>query len=263
MLAALLGLMFATYKAPHRAYWLALTGGLLVASAIGFMGYVLPIGQLSFWAAANGLPTVPSLAPVIPVAVLALFALHVSQVYRAQKGTASAHRYSASGLLAATTLALVVGAYTLMTWRTLHLMDAQFPAQLGSSPTNRTTLPANPLSVPAHILPEWKFLPMYAVLRALPVKELGVATAFASLGVWLLLPWLDRGSAAPAAFWTRACLRWTVPAILLCILPLAGLGTSPATLENALTAQFITAIYFSLFLAGSPWATSAGHSGTS
>ena len=53
-------------------------------------------------------------------------------------------------------------------------------------------IPANPLQTPAHIVPEWYFLPFYAILRAVPDKLLGVLLMFAAVAVLFLLPWLDK-----------------------------------------------------------------------
>ena len=59
-------------------------------------------------------------------------------------------------------------------------------------------IPANPLSTPAHIVPEWYFWPWYAILRAftfdflfIPAKLLGVLAMFSAILVWFFLPWLD------------------------------------------------------------------------
>ena len=50
---------------------------------------------------------------------------------------------------------------------------------------------AIPLVTPAHIVPEWYFLPWYAVLRAIPDKLGGVIAMVSAIGIMALLPWLD------------------------------------------------------------------------
>jgi len=57
------------------------------------------------------------------------------------------------------------------------------------SPDN--AIPANPLSTPPHIVPEWYLLPYYAILRAIPNKLAGVIAMFGSIGVLFLVSWLD------------------------------------------------------------------------
>ena len=53
-------------------------------------------------------------------------------------------------------------------------------------------IPANPMQTPAHIVPEWYFLPFYAILRAVPDKLGGVLAMFGAIAVLFILPWLDR-----------------------------------------------------------------------
>ncbi len=53
-------------------------------------------------------------------------------------------------------------------------------------------IPADPFVTPPHIVPEWYFLPFYAILRAIPDKLLGVIAMFGSILVLFVLPWLDR-----------------------------------------------------------------------
>ena len=52
-------------------------------------------------------------------------------------------------------------------------------------------IPANPMVTPAHIVPEWYFLPFYAILRAIPDKLMGVVAMVSSIAILGLLPWLD------------------------------------------------------------------------
>jgi quinol-cytochrome oxidoreductase complex cytochrome b subunit len=58
---------------------------------------------------------------------------------------------------------------------------------------------ANPLVTPAHIVPEWYFLPFYAILRAIPSKLGGVIAMFGSILILFVLPWLDTSRCARAA----------------------------------------------------------------
>ena len=60
---------------------------------------------------------------------------------------------------------------------------------------------ANPLVTPAHIVPEWYFLPFYAILRSIDDKLLGVIAMFSAVAILFVLPWLDRGR----------CLLYTSP----------------------------------------------------
>jgi ubiquinol-cytochrome c reductase cytochrome b subunit len=61
-------------------------------------------------------------------------------------------------------------------------------------------IPANPLSTPEHIVPEWYFLPFYAILRSIPDKLSGVLAMGASIAVLFVLPWLDRSPVRSGAY---------------------------------------------------------------
>jgi ubiquinol-cytochrome c reductase cytochrome b subunit len=61
-------------------------------------------------------------------------------------------------------------------------------------------IPANPMVTPAHIVPEWYFLPFYAILRAVPDKLMGVLAMFASILILFILPWLDHSKVRSATF---------------------------------------------------------------
>jgi ubiquinol-cytochrome c reductase cytochrome b subunit len=107
-------------------------------------------------------------------------------------------------------------------------------------------IPANPLSTPAHIVPEWYFLPFYAILRAIPDKLLGVVAMFASIGVLFLLPWLDTSRVRSANF--RPIYRvlfWVL--VLDCIL-LTYIGAKPPEGVYITLGRVATFYYFFHFL---------------
>jgi quinol-cytochrome oxidoreductase complex cytochrome b subunit len=79
--------------------------------------------------------------------------------------------------------------------------------------------PANPLATPAHIVPEWYFLPFYAMLRAVPDKLLGVLTMFGAIAVLFITPWLDTSKVRSMRY--RPTARWF---FIIFILVALGLG---------------------------------------
>ncbi|MGZ3401736.1 MAG: cytochrome b/b6, partial [Caulobacteraceae bacterium] len=79
--------------------------------------------------------------------------------------------------------------------------------------------PANPLKTPAHIVPEWYFLPFYAILRAIPDKLIGVLCMFGSIGLLFVLPWLDTSKVRSMRYRPSAKLYFCI-FVLVCI----GLG---------------------------------------
>jgi ubiquinol-cytochrome c reductase cytochrome b subunit len=77
-------------------------------------------------------------------------------------------------------------------------------------------VPANPLVTPAHIVPEWYFLPFYAILRAIPDKLTGVLMMFGSIGLLFVLPWLDTSKVRSMRYRPSARLYFII-FVLVCI----------------------------------------------
>ena len=89
-----------------------------------------------------------------------------------------------------------------------------------------TTFPANPLVTPAHIVPEWYYLPFYAILRAIPDKLMGVLALVASIVILAFLPWLDTSRCARRA--TGRCYRQFFWVFVIVCIGLGWLGAKPA-----------------------------------
>jgi ubiquinol-cytochrome c reductase cytochrome b subunit len=118
-----------------------------------------------------------------------------------------------------------------------------FPNMLGH-PDNY--IPANPLVTPAHIVPEWYFLPYYAILRAVPDKLGGVLLMFGSILVLFVLPWLDTSPVRSMRFRPLARIAlwlWTVSFFVLLYC-----GGKPPEGIYVWLARFGTAYYFAYFL---------------
>jgi ubiquinol-cytochrome c reductase cytochrome b subunit len=112
---------------------------------------------------------------------------------------------------------------------------------------------ADPLVTPAHIVPEWYFLPFYAILRAItfdigPISSKlgGVIAMFGSIGVLFFLPWLDTSKVRSMRYRPTAQL-WFILLVLDCIF-LGYLGGQPAEGIYVTLAQIATAYYFAYFL---------------
>ncbi|MEL0324995.1 MAG: cytochrome b, partial [Rhodospirillales bacterium] len=105
---------------------------------------------------------------------------------------------------------------------------------------------ANPLVTPAHIVPEWYFLPFYAILRAVPDKLGGVIAMFAAIAVLFVLPWLDRSPIRSAKFRpVYFVLFWVLLAD--CIL-LGFCGAMPAEGIWVVLSRLGTVYYFAHFI---------------
>jgi ubiquinol-cytochrome c reductase cytochrome b/c1 subunit len=238
------GIYYGSYKAPRELLWVlgAIIYALMIVTA--FMGYVLPWGQMSFWAATvitNILGALPIIGGSIHTWVLGGFAVDDPAL----------NRFFALHYLLPFVIAGVV---VLHIWA-LHVPGNNNP--LGVNVKSKAdTLPfhpyftvkdgfgisvflilfgafvffnpdgvghpdnyiqANPLQTPPSIVPEWYLLPFYAILRAIPNKLLGVIALFGSLACIFALPWLDRSKVRSMRF--RPLARWWFVAfIVICII---------------------------------------------
>ena len=105
---------------------------------------------------------------------------------------------------------------------------------------------ANPLVTPPHIVPEWYFLPFYAILRAIPNKLLGVIALFMSILIAAALPWLDTSKVKSGTY--RPTFRkfyWIFVAVSI---GLGYLGSQPAEGAFLWVARVLTFYYFFHFL---------------
>jgi ubiquinol-cytochrome c reductase cytochrome b subunit len=132
----------------------------------------------------------------------------------------------------------------------LALLVFYWPNLLGH-PDNY--IPANPMQTPPHIVPEWYFLPYYAILRAItfdiwfiPAKLIGVVLMFGSILVLFFMPWLDRSPVRSGNF--RPMFRWFYWLFVLNFITLTYLGAQPAEGTYVLIAKICVAYYFAYFL---------------
>ena len=126
----------------------------------------------------------------------------------------------------------------------LFLLSMEAPDLLGH-PDN--SIPANDSSTPEHIVPEWYFLPFYAILRCIPDKTLGIVALLFSILILFFLPMLGHTRfSMPATFMPLRKLLMT--AIVLTFVLLGYLGQAPMTEPWTSISQQLTAIYFTLFV---------------
>jgi ubiquinol-cytochrome c reductase cytochrome b subunit len=204
------GLYYGSYKAPREILWILGVIIFLLMMATAFMGYVLPWGQMSFWGAtvitnlfsaiplvgeaivtwlwggfAVGDPTLNrffSLHYLLPfmiagVVVLHVWALHVT----GQTNPTGLEVKAKQDVVPFTPHATIKDAFSLIVFLILFAWFLFYhPNYLGHADNY---IEANPLVTPAHIVPEWYFLPFYAILRAIPSKLGGVIAMFGSIAV--------------------------------------------------------------------------------
>ena len=107
-------------------------------------------------------------------------------------------------------------------------------------------IPADPLVTPAHIVPEWYFLPFYAILRAIPDKLMGVIALIASIGILFFVPWLDTSRIRSTRY--RPIYKWFFWLFVITCLVLGYLGAQVAEGWYVFFSRVFTAYYFAFFL---------------
>ncbi len=273
------GLHYGSYKAPREMVWLLGVVIFLLMMATAFMGYVLPWGQMSFWGAQvitgffSAIPVVGdwirvwllggyapddaalnrffSLHYLLPFVIAGVIILHIWALHipgsnnptgvevKGEQDTVPFHPYYTAKD------GFGVGIFLIL----FSILIFFYPDYLGH-PDNY--IPANPLSTPAHIVPEWYFWPFYAILRAftadfiLPAKLWGVLAMFGSILLLFFLPWLDRSPVRSANY--RPMYRVAFWVLVADVLILGWCGGSPAEPVYVITSQIAAAYYFAHFL---------------
>lgn len=276
------GLYYGSYKEPREIIWILGVVIFLLMMGTAFMGYVLPWGQMSFW----GATVITSLFGAIPVVgdsiktllwggysvdnptlnrfyalhyllpfliagvvVLHIWALHVPgnsnptgvEIKNVKKDTVPFHPYYT-----------VKDGFAVVLFLMLFAAFLFFMPNALGHPDNY--IEANPLVTPAHIVPEWYFLPFYAMLRAItfdilwiiPAKLGGVLVMFGSIIILFVLPWLDRSKVRSMRYRPWAKMWFFIFAVNAVFL--GWLGGMPAEQPYILLAQIGTLYYFAYFL---------------
>ncbi|BDW80795.1 cytochrome b [Erythrobacter sp. Dej080120_24] len=282
------GFYYSSYKAPREMIWLLGVVIFLLMMATAFMGYVLPWGQMSFWGAKviTGLfGAIPFIGEPLQVWLVGGYAPNDSTLNRF---------FSLHFLLPF----VIAGVVILHIW-SLHIPGSSNPTGVEVKKESDTVpfhpyytakdgwflglfliffativffapnmlghpdnwIEANPLSTPAHIVPEWYFYPFYAILRAftgdltipftgiilIEAKLLGVIAMFSAILVWFFLPWLDKSPVRSGAY--RPLFRkffWF--GLVPCMAALFYLGGATPEEPYIVLSQLATAYYFLHFL---------------
>ncbi|WP_051661016.1 cytochrome b N-terminal domain-containing protein [Bosea sp. 117] len=267
------GLYYGSYKSPREVLWILGVIIYLLMMATGFMGYVLPWGQMSFWGATvitNLFSAFPLVGPTIVewlwggfavdnptlnrffslhyllpfmiagVVVLHVWALHVV----GQNNPTGVDPKSEKDTVPFTPYATIKDAFGMVCFLLFFAWFVFYiPNYLGHADNY---IPANPLVTPAHIVPEWYYLPFYAMLRSVPDKLGGVLTMFGAIIVLFFVPWLDTSKVRSAAYrplFKQFFWIW----IAVCI-GLGWLGSKPAEGGYVIAGRILTVWYFAHFL---------------
>ena len=262
-------LYYGSYKEPRQLMWLLGITIFFLMIATAFLGYTLPWGQMSYWGATvitNLFSAIPIVGEtivvwlwggysvddaflnrafvlhwliaflIVGVVLFHVIALHITGSNnptgvepRDTRDTVSFHPFVTAKDLTAMAVFLTIFAVFCMF----------MPNYLGH-PDNY--IPANPLVTPAHIVPEWYFLPFYAILRAIPDKLMGVIAMGGAIAALGLLPWLDRSYVRSCRY--RPVWKWLVLLFVADFFMLMWVGAMPAEGIYVVLGRLGTAYWF-------------------
>ena len=282
-------LMYGSYKSPRELLWLFGMFIYLALMAEAFMGYVLPWGNMSYWAAQviiNLFGTIPVVGPgvvewirgdygvadatidrffalhviAIPLVLLLLVALHLVALHEVGSnnpdGIEIRERRRADGKpldgIPFHPYYTVKDVFGVGVFLTLFAVVVFFVPTLGNLFMEEANFePANLLSTPEPIAPSWYFTPYYAILRAVPSQRLGALLLLVAVLVFFFLPWLDR-SPVKSVRYRGWLFRGFLGVFTVSFLALMYLGMKPATGAYVTAARVFTIGYFAFFLL-MPW----------
>jgi len=274
------GLFYGSYKRPRELLWFVGIVIFIAMMATAFMGYVLPWGQMSFWGAkviTNLFSAIPFIGEdivvwlwggysvdnptlnrffvlhfLLPFVILGIVIIHVVALHihgsnnptgvevKTKKDTIPFHPYY--------TVKDFVGIGVFLA--ILFYFVFYFPNSLGH-PDNY--IEANALVTPPHIVPEWYFLPFYAVLRSIPDKLGGVIAMFGAIVILFALPWLDRSPVKSGHY--RPLFKIFTMLFFVSFIILGYIGGKPTDEPYLTIGRLCTVWYFAHFLVILPLVT--------
>lgn len=267
------GLYYGSYKEPREVVWILGVVIFLLMMATGFMGYVLPWGQMSFWGATvitnlfSAFPIVGdpivellwggfsvdnptlnrffSLHYLLPFMLAAIVGLHIWAFHEVgNNNPTGVEPKDAQDTVAFTPYYTIKDLYAIVVFLIFFAWMTFMAPNFMGHPDNY--IPADPLVTPPHIVPEWYFLPFYAILRAVPDKLGGVLLMFGAIAVLFVLPWLDTSKVRSMTFRPLGKIFFWL--FVVASLALGWLGAKPAEGDYIFWARVFTIYYFAYFL---------------
>jgi ubiquinol-cytochrome c reductase cytochrome b subunit len=280
------GLYYGSYKAPREITWIIGMLIYLLMMGTAFMGYVLPWGQMSFWGATvitglfGAIPVVGepiqtlllggpavdnptlnrffSLHYLLPFVIAGLVIVHVWAFHTTGNNnpTGVDVRRGSKAEAEADTLPfwpyfVIKDLYALVFVLVIFAVIVGFMPNFLGHPDNY--IEANPLSTPAHIVPEWYFLPFYAILRAITFDILfidsklgGVLAMFGAIAVMVFVPWLDTSRVRSGRY--RPQFKFWFWGLVIDFFLLMWCGGMPAEQPFVIISQLATLYWFGYFL---------------
>ncbi len=278
-------LLYGSYKAPRELLWLFGMFIYLALMAEAFLGYVLPWGNMSFWAATvivNLFGTIPGIGPAlvewirgdygiadatlnrffslhvaaVPLVLLLLVALHLVALHETgsnnpdgieikDKKDAKGRPLDGIPFHPYYTVKDIVGVCVFLTLLAIVVFFVPTFGDLFLEKANFE--PANPLSTPDPISPSWYFTPYYAILRAVPNQRIGALLMLIAVVSYFFLPWLDRSPVKSMRY--RGWISRTFLGLFtISFLVLMYLGMKPAQEPYVTIARIFVVPYFAFFL---------------
>ena len=279
------GLLYGSFKKPRELVWIFGMLIYLCLMAESFMGYLLPWGQMSYWAAQviiSLFGAIPYFGEdlaqwirgdyvisdatlnrffafhviAVPLALIALIYLHVVALHKVgsnnPEGVEIKDNKDSDGVPVDGipfhpyyTVKDILGVGVFLLVFSVILF--YMPEMGGFFLERENFIPADPMTTPEHIVPVWYFTPFYAILRAVPYKVGGVLALGCAVLILFLLPWLDRSNIKSIRYRSKA-FKYALSLFVISFIVLGYLGTQPATPIAVIFARIFTVIYFGFFL---------------
>jgi len=265
------GLYYGSYMAPRQLLWCSGVLIFILMMATAFMGYVLPWGQMSFWGATvitNLFSAIPyigqpftqwlwggftvsnatlnrffSLHFLLPFVIAGLSIIHLALLHRDGSNNPLGIESSVDKIPFYPYFFVkdLFSFFVFMFFFAAILL--YFPNSLGH-PDNY--IPANPMQTPSHIVPEWYFLPFYAILRSIPNKLGGVVAMLGALIVWFFIPFINTSEIRSTTF--RPLFKIFYWLLVADFLILGWVGQKPVKDTYIIVGQTATIFYFLFFV---------------
>jgi len=267
-------LFYGSYKAPREIIWIIGMLIYLLMMATAFMGYVLPWGQMSFWAAtvitnlfsaiplvgesitswlwggyAVGSPTLTrffSLHYLFPFLIFGLVILHIWALHIPGNNNPVGIdiKKPSKETVPFHPYIIIKDFYALLIFLIIFSGFVFFVPNVLGHPDNY--IEANPMVTPSHIVPEWYLLPFYAILRSVPDKLGGVVVMFAAVFILMFLPWLDTSKVRSAVF--RPLYKVFFWILVIDVIVLGYIGANPPEGMYLIIGRIATIYYFVHFI---------------
>jgi len=267
-------LFYGSYKAPREMIWIIGILIYMLMMATAFMGYVLPWGQMSFWAAtvitnlfsaiplvgesitswlwggyAVGNPTLTrfySLHYLMPFLIFGLVILHIWALHIPGNNNPVGIdiKKPSKETVPFHPYIVIKDFYALLIFLIIFSGFVFFVPNVLGHPDNY--IEANPMVTPSHIVPEWYLLPFYAILRSVPDKLGGVVVMFAAVFILMFLPWLDTSKVRSAVF--RPLYKVFFWILVIDVIVLGYIGANPPEGMYLIIGRIATIYYFVHFI---------------